>query len=146
MKPIPFFQLFKNHTAHKIDQRFAHVASLLLILRETPNRQHTSGGWTVTESREKSRSSADQVSDSSLSKIKTLFFLKRSVFLPLGACLRSQDPGLDQRALCSYHDFAQDFLINNSSDCAKYVKCPSNSSHFSSMIVRPVQGTGNSTS
>ena len=40
----------------------------------------------------------------------TIFFLKHSLFLPLGACLRSQDPGLDELAFGTSPRFYTGFL------------------------------------
>ena len=85
----------------------------------------------------------DQVSDSSHSKIKTLFFLKHSLFLPLGACLRRQDPGLDHLALSTSPRFYAGFLDQRLFRLCEVRQISTNSSHVSSMIVRPVYSTGN---
>ena len=94
-------QLIVNQTAHMIDQRFALTAYLLLILeRKTHSRQTTSGGWTVTESGENRRSSAEiRRRVRSISKVKTVFFLEHSLFLTSSTCFRTTNSWLNQHTL-----------------------------------------------
>ena len=115
-----FFLKCSRITLHTWSTNGLHMLrAFCWLLRETPDRQHTSRRMNSDRIRRKSTHfRRGQASSSRLPKIKTLFLLKCSVFPPMWTCFHGQDSGLDKLALSSSPRFVTGFIGFFLDDCA----------------------------